>query len=380
MALPSKKDGKVHIARNGTVIGQYDPEKIGDLLDTGGLKSTDHYFDDDRKEWRLLSKFSDKPEPEEDEEDAEKPPEPVAPKDAPYSVESESGKGEGRVKGSKGRRSSRSKEKSKKRDAAAIFGWVACLFALGIAAGIWAWAGYLNDQVKTANEKIRDHEAMEKNLRREIQLLTEITPPGRVRGVITYEPAPNQVAIMSGATVGLYDKGTVEKALASAVGNGEVTSSEDFDAVVERLKTAIGTPLQISLTDSNGRIDLPVQQEGDYVLVASAAKAGATGTERYFWLIGFNAGKLPSGLVLMNESNAISMKKRQFGVSTVRPLVVGTSDGRTPAAGESPAPVEAKPAFNLQTPAEITPPVDASFSGTSSSFTTPASIQAQPTP
>lgn len=378
MALPSKKDGKVHIARNGTVIGQYDADKVGDLLDTGGLKSTDHYYDNDRKEWRLLSTYSIKPEPEEPDEDL---PEPIVPLGAPVSDEpsasddpAASGDSqESRRRGSKGRRSSRSKEKAKKKSEAAVLGWIACLFALGVAAGIWAWAGYLGDQLKVANEKIRDLDNMEKGLRREIQLLTEITPPGRVRGVITYEPAPNQVAIMSGATVGLYEKRTVEQALASAVSNPNVTSAEEFDSVVERLKSTIGTPLQISLTDSNGRIDLPIQNEGDYVLVASAAKSGNAGTERYFWLIGFSANKLPSGLVLMNESNAISMKKRQFGISKVRPLAVETSNAAEfPAASATP---DATPSsFGLQPDPQPTPSInsDTSFGLQPSGSTSPA--------
>ncbi len=42
---------KVHVARNGAVLGAYELNKIGDLLDSGQLLPTDHYFDNARRKW-----------------------------------------------------------------------------------------------------------------------------------------------------------------------------------------------------------------------------------------------------------------------------------------------------------------------------------------
>ena len=51
--------------------------------------------------------------------------------------------------------------------------------------------------------------------------------------------------------------------------------------------------------------------------MASAAKTSATGTERYFWLIGFRANAQPSGLILLNERNAISQRKPTLKITDV---------------------------------------------------------------
>lgn len=282
---------KVHVARNGAVIGAYELNKIGDLLDNGQLLPTDHYFDATRQEWVGLAEIAAPEAPVTDFKQAEVRP------------ERESSSRRGRSAGK-----SRSKSKG---GASGMAGWIACLFALGVAAGIWAWATSISDQLQSADEKIVVLTDQVEGLKKENQMLNEITPPGRVRGIITYEPSPNQVAIMSGATVGLYKRTDVEAALAKVRNQtGEnIADPETFEAAINLLKSNIATPIEITLTDSNGRLDMVVPSEGDYVLVASAAKTSGSGTERYFWLMGFHAQDQPSGLVLMNEKNAISPKK-----------------------------------------------------------------------
>lgn len=211
------------------------------------------------------------------------------------------------------------KSRAKKRGDFALAGWIACLFALGAIAGMWAWAENLNTQLKASDEKLRGVGEQIKALKRGMQLLTEITPRGRVRGIITYEPSSNQVAIMSGATVGLYRRADVEMALATALETG----GEEFNNTAERLKSTIGIPLEVGLTDSNGRIDIPVSEPGQYVLVASAAKSTSGGMDRYFWLLGFSDNSQPSNLIWLNESNAISTVKPRFTITDVQNMSAG---------------------------------------------------------
>lgn len=292
------KNTKVHVARNGAVLGAYEFDKIGDLLDVGQLLPTDHYLDNDRSEWIPLSELVTpvpdvefkKPEPRQEREGS-----------------SRRSRGSSKPPRSKGRGNGNS----------ALGGWIACLFALGAAAGIWAYAANLGDQLKSADEKIEELNNRVEFLKKENQMLNEITPPGRVRGVITYEPSANQVAIMSGATVGLYRRADVEAALKKVLAQtGEtVASAEDFDNAITLLKSSIASPIEITLTDSNGRLDIGVPNPGDYVLVASAAKATGSGADRYFWLLGFHSSENPSGLVLMNEKNAISVKRPQLEIT-----------------------------------------------------------------
>ena len=299
MAIPETSD-TIHVARNGALLGAYESEKIADMLESGQLLKTDHFYQAGTSEWIPLSEF--------------KPPtaslafRTAEPESAARAAE-------------RAERSARrgGKGRSKKGAESSLFGWIACLFALGAAAGIWAWAEYLNEQLKSSDEKVKSLTVQLENARRENQMMNEITPPGRVRGIITYEPSSNQVAIMSGATVGLYRREDVESAITKAgidVG-GAVISSEDFDQSVARLKSSIASPIEITLTDSNGRIDLAVPKPGDYVLVASAAKTSGAGTERFFWLLGFQASAQPSGLILLNERNAISQRKPALKITDV---------------------------------------------------------------
>lgn len=304
----STGDNKVHVSRNGSLLGVYDLDQLGDMLERGQLNVNDQFYDEASAAWVPLSEW--------------KPKEGLTNfKQAPEKAESdETGKSASRRRGGK---SSRSK---KRESQGAIFGWIACLFALVVAAGIYGYAATLQGRVKDAEKEILDLKAFAEKLRRENQTLTEITPADRVRAIITYEPSPNQVAIMSGATVGLYHRQDVESALAALSGKTQefTSNSEAFEKGVEALKIAIPSPIEVTLTDSNGRVDLPVKEPGDYVLVASAGKSTPMGLERYLWLVGFRADSLPSGLILMNEKNATSLRKPAFSIVDTPAMVSGT--------------------------------------------------------
>ncbi|CAN5827323.1 hypothetical protein BH09VER1_BH09VER1_42050 [soil metagenome] len=311
------KNSKIHVARSGAILGAYDRDKIGDLLDTGHLRPTDHYFDDATGEWVALATL---------EEPAARPPsgefKPTDKSEDP-SETAEGSEGTSRSPSRSGRRSSsKSKAKDKKGATMALAGWIACLAALIIAMCILAYAMNLSDTLKTANDRISSLEEDKKALQRENQLISEITPAGRVRAVVTYAPTASQVAVMSGATVGLYKRQDVEGAL-SKLEVDQVANDEQFDQAVTRLKTIIPSPQQITLTDSNGRIDLVTPEAGEYVLVASAAKSTGNGTEKYLWIIGFRANDQPSSLILLNDKNAISANKPDFKITTVNGMASG---------------------------------------------------------
>ncbi len=313
------KNSKIHVARNGAILGAYDRDKVGDLLDTGHLRPTDHYFDDASGEWIALSTL---------EAPSAKPPSgEFKPNDKPEEAEEavEGAEGTPRSSSRSGRRgssSSKSKAKAKTANLAALGGWIGCLVALGLAVCVWAYAMYLSDALNAANEKLDALNQTMENLRHENQLISEITPAGRVRAVVTYAPTPTQVAVMSGATVGLYKKKDVEDAL-TKIPADQITNATQFEDAVNKLKTTIPSPQQITLTDSNGRIDLPTPDQGDYVLVASAAKSTGSGTEKYLWLVGFRANDQPSSLILLNDKNAISAGKPQFKITTVNGMASG---------------------------------------------------------
>jgi len=312
---------KVHVARNGQILGTYEFENLGDMVETGSLLPTDHFFDEQKSQWVLLSTW--KP-PSSFSSTAPPPKLELATAD-PASDSPEGGTGPKALRQlapprqRKGGKSSRSK---KGPESAVLAGWISCMLALGVAAGLWAWAQSLREDVVTSEEKITNLNATIDALRKQNDLMSEITPAGHIRGIITYETTSNQVAIMSGATVGLYKRSDVEEALGkSNTLPGTILSADDFDGAIEKLKTAISSPVEITLTDSRGRLDLGVPSVGDYVLVASAAKTNSNGgTDRFLWLLGFHDQQQPSSLILLNERNAISLKNPQFAIKNLQPL------------------------------------------------------------
>lgn len=302
----SSGENTVQVARNGSPLGIYDFDKLGDLLERGQLLKSDQYFDEATGEWVALGSWE-------------------APDTLSHFRPAEE-KTPGEEPGSSRRRGGRSSRSKKKGSQAAIFGWIACLFALVVAAGIYAYSATLQERLADSEKEIKSLNARIEILRRENQLMTEVTPANRVRAIITYEPTPNQVAIMSGATVGLYRRSDVEAALQTIAAEvGPITAStESFEKGVEALKGSISSPIEISLTDSNGRVDIPVPEAGDYVLVASAGKSVQGGVERYLWLMGFRASQQPSALILLNEKNATSLRKPAFSIVDVPSMASGT--------------------------------------------------------
>ncbi len=315
--------GMVHLARNGQVLGDYEAEKIGDLLEMGRLLPTDHFYDAKAKIWRLVSEW--KIEEFRGIEEEEEVPETAA-------DNSERSHGGRRKKG---------RSKSKKGDKTAIFALVSCLLAFGVAAGIWAWAQGLQQQLATTTDQIHFLNEKMESINKEKQLLSEIAPSGRVRGIFTYEPSYNQAAIISGATIGLYRRDDVEAAIAKIAAEQPLNAG-NFDDAIEKLKTAISAPLKISLSDSNGRFDLEVPEPGDYVLVASAGKKVGDAVQRYVWLMGFRSENQPSSLILLNDKNALSSSRPRLAIATMPSLVwkapVQEENAENPPAAPAPGP------------------------------------------
>lgn len=299
-------DSKVHISRKGTPLGVYEFGQLGDMLERGQLHKTDEYFDEATSAWVPLAAWK--------EPDALGQFRSVTSQPLKESTTS----GASRRHGGRSSRSHKGVEK-------ALLGWIVSLFTLIIAVAVFAYATSLRAPLKERDEEVRKLKIVIEALKRENQVLAEIAPAGRLRAVITYEPKPGQVAIMSGATVGLYKRADVEAVLTKVLAGAPGGNPKTFAEAVEQLKREVSTPLAVTLTDSNGRIDMPVPEPGAYVLVASAGKATATGPERYLWLMGFQAGDQPSSVVLMNERNAISQAKPDLLITDVPIMVTGSS-------------------------------------------------------
>lgn len=299
MPLPKRTLAKSHVTRDGSILGIYDGDQILDLLDTGQLLSTDQYYDEKSVTWIPLAELNSEPEtpPE---------PEPSAGASAPSSSQSS-------ASSRRGNRGSR----SRKKDGPALGGWIACLFALGAAAGLWAWNQNLNTSLVSATERVREQTTLIDHLKSQIELLSELTPPGRVRAIITYAPSPENTAIVSGATVELYQRSVVDAAMKKA-NLGLFTSEEELFSAIKRIQAALPPPREVAVTKSNGRVDIPLPEPGPYVLLTTTAKATSNEVIRFFWLIGFQSNDQPSKIILMNEANAISRFNTNVAVTEVQ--------------------------------------------------------------
>lgn len=299
MALPKRTLPKSHVARGSSNLGIYDGDQILDMLDTGQLLPTDQYYDEKSASWIPLAKLNTEPET---------PTVPALPEEASAPAASKSSSGSRR--GSRG-------SKSRKKEGPALGGWIACLFALGAAAGLWAWNQNLNTSLTSTEGKLREQMAIVDQLKSQIELLSELTPPGRVRAIITYEPSPETTAIVSGATVELYRRDAVDAAMQKA-NLGIFKSEEELFAAIKRIQAALPPPLEVAVTKSNGRVDISLPDPGSYVLLTTTAKATASEVVRFFWLIGFQNTDQPSKIIIMNESNAISRFNTNIAVTEIQ--------------------------------------------------------------
>lgn len=308
MTLPQRSPRKCQVARKGKALGNYDAEQIRDLLAARELQLNDHYYEEDSGTWHPLSEWKES-------QSSAPPPEAKAipnqnKKFSAKKNESSTPPGE--------HRSGRGKGESRGAQGPALGGWIACLFALGAAAGLWTWSQSLNDTVRLSSEKIREQAAQIDHLNNQISLLSELTPPGRVRAIITYEPDSQNVAVVSGVRVELFRRADVAAALAS-MGDAIANSPQELHNDFTEFKKKMPSAMEIGITQSNGRIDMAVPDPGEYVLLASAAKAGPAGqVNMLYWILGFQSNNQASELILMSEKIAITMNDPDLRISDSR--------------------------------------------------------------
>ncbi len=320
MSNPSEKDHSFPVTRDGVPLGEFRSDQISARLDSGLLVPTDHFYDAARKAWRPLSELETHGRVAAGSGVGSEPPAPSTPAstsgDAPQVSASEE---EGRTweererRGRRRRRSSSSGDPSKKkrhRNPAerALPGWIACLFAIGVAAGLWAWAQSLRDSLKVQEAKVTELTSQVTALNQQISVLQEMAPPGIVRGIITTEPTPGKLAILSGVTVGILRAADVRTALLRMANSPTANSEGEFGARVTELQSNLPSAEAITLTDSGGRFELAVSDPGNYAIVATAFKQSPGGPERLLWLIEVTNADEPSPVISLSEKNAVSLR------------------------------------------------------------------------
>lgn len=295
----------VHIARNGAPLGQFPKEQIQERLENGSLLPGDYFYDESARAWLPLTEWREAV-----------PFTPVSPKtEEIWSEESE-------TSGSNRRRhgGSRSRRKPKKRNPAesALPGWIACLFAIGVAAALWAWAQSLRDQLQAQEKKAAEFEQLSKDLQRQNAILLEMAPVGVARGVLTSEPSPGKLAVMSGVTVGALRAEDVRTKVVNLANEPTPNTEEELGVLVTKLQSSLPPAIAVTITDSSGRFELPLPEPGRYILIANAFKQGGGTSQRLLWLVEFERGDEPTPVLSMSEQNAITLQNPNLRISPGR--------------------------------------------------------------
>jgi len=323
----------VHVSRNGALLGHFPKDQVQSRLEAGVLLPTDHFFDETTRNWQTLAEwkrnvpFASAPSvpPPPAQSDFIPVPEGSAlplgsePEERPEWNESR----DDRRASEKRRRSSggdRSRRKPRKKNPieAALPGWIACLFAIGAAAALWAWAQNLRDQLAVSEGKVAEAKELVSSLQRQNNILLEMSPAGVVRGILTSEPSPGKLAVMSGVTVGALRVEDVRPTLMGLANSQTPASEEELAALVTKLQSSLPAALAVTLTDSSGRFELALPEPGTYAIVSTAFKQSPGGVERLLWLIEFEGRDEPTPVLSLNEQNAISLRKPDLKLSPAR--------------------------------------------------------------
>ena len=301
----------VHIARNGKPLGQYRSDQIKHLLQQGTLRQTDMFFDDSSREWMDMTRWA----PPDGRTFA---PNPAVQDGGESEPEEEESQRSRRRMRSSGR--SRDSRKPRKRNPSesALPGWIAALFAIGIAAGLWAWAQNLGDQLASAQKKNSELEESLSALKRQVAVLLEMVPPGKIRGVITTEPQDGRLAVMSGVSVTLFRLDDLRSAIIQVANQPTPVTEEEFSNLLTRFQAALPSPLTMALSDSSGRFEMTVPEAGRYGILATAFKQGGGAASRLLWLMEFDSGDAPTPVVSLGDNNAISLSEPSLRITPAR--------------------------------------------------------------
>lgn len=274
----------VHVARDGKVLGQYPPEQLPALLDSGHFLESDVCYSELCPVWTPMPQFLKKVEPPR------------------YSKAH-------REESSEPRSSSRRSHHSKRNSAVMLSGWIAFLLSVSlvIGAGFWiaglhAEIGRLSNQITEMNTRL---DQKEKENQRLLFVSREVAESGVVRGSIILRNEGGKRVAMPGVQVFLFPRRTIDSYLderateLSRVPAGTSVDGNDF------FTTNLPSPLKTTTTDASGRFEFPVTEPGEYVLFTRMNSFAQGAQALRIWFVAFNSQDPLNTLVQINESNYV---------------------------------------------------------------------------
>ena len=275
----------IHVARDGKVLGQYPPEQLSALMDTGLFLESDMCYSEACPEWTPLPKFLEKT-------------------DAPKYLQ-------GRARESKlSDTTYRGRGKRSKRNRSAILsGWIAFLLALSVLIGAGFWIAGLYEELQQKATQIEEMEkklaAKEKENQRLLFVSREVAEPGLVRGSIVIRGEGGKRVAMPGVQVFLFPRKVIANYLegrAAEVSRIPAGTSVDGN---EFYTAGLPASAASTTTDASGRFEFPVPEPGEYVLFTRMNIVVQGAQASRIWFVAFNSQDPLNTLVQINETNSV---------------------------------------------------------------------------
>ena len=275
----------VHVARDGKVIGQYPPEQLAALKDSGHVLDSDLCYSEARPDWTPLPEFLKKIEPpkyKRAREGASPPP------DMSYS-----GRG----------------HRGKRNLPAILSGWIAFLLALSVLIGSGFWIAGLYDELRAKSIQLEEMEkklaAKEKENQRLLFVSREVAEPGIVRGSIVLRNESGQRVAMPGVQVFLFPRKVIAGYLeARAAEVARIPAGTSMDGN-EFFTAGLPQPVASTTSDASGRFEFAVPEPGEYVLFTRMNSFAQGAQVARIWFVSFNSQDPLNTLVQINETNCV---------------------------------------------------------------------------
>jgi len=277
----------VHVARNGKIIGQFPPEQLASLMDTGHFLDSDQCFSEGSTEWLPLPEFLRKT-------------------DAPRYSRTKNREGAGPSStGSTSRRDRRTQ-----RNAGPILaGWIAFLLTLAALAGSGFWIAGLYvelDGQRVLVEEIQSKlAAKEKDYQRLLFVAREVAEPGLIRGSLILRNDSGKRIAMPGIQVSLYPRKAIEEHLSARSREAAaLPAGTTVDAAAFYLKD-LPRPIATTTSDASGRYEFQIPEPGEYIIFTTIVSAHQSGQINRLWFVAFDSRDPLITVVDITETNGV---------------------------------------------------------------------------
>ena len=278
----------VHVARAGKVIGQYPPEQLAALMDSGYFFDGDLCYSEACPEWTPMTDFLKK----------------IAPPKYKRGRERESKPTDGRYAG-RGERP----PKLESGLAVHLSGWIAFLLALAVLIGATFWIVGLYEQLDKKAIQTEELEkklaAKEKENQRLLFVSREVAEPGLVRGSIVLRNEAGKRVAMPGVQVFLFPRKAIADYLEGRAAEvSRIPAGTNVDGN-EFFTAGLPPPVASTSTDASGRFEFSVSEPGEYVLFARMNCFAQGAQAARIWFVSFNSQDPMNTLVQISETNYV---------------------------------------------------------------------------